>query len=136
MQLSVWLHRTAKDRGLAKHSLFDLLKPQGAFKEDSDWWISMVDHGAPWDYKANRPPWLLSDKFYFGGKMITIEEYRNIHYAFVGRAQGWTLEELKLGSIYAAHTNSNADRSTGLDGAGDQENIDWGSSLYDLWMSR
>ena len=75
------------------------------------WFYHQVNHEAPMDYKAkHRHPWwaMGDDTLQFRGGLITLEDYGNINYGYVGKAldiPGWILY---AGGGYAAFTGYGA----------------------------
>ena len=99
------------------------------------WFYNQVNHNAPIDYKVkDRRPWWTFNKrnFYFRGKKITLEEYGNINYGYVGKALGIPDWILYAGGGYAAITGHGDTGSIGtfFDSQEDHENIAWGIMIY------
>ncbi|NLV59364.1 MAG: hypothetical protein GXY67_11455 [Clostridiales bacterium] len=102
------------------------------------WFMLMVAPEMPWDYKfkGSRPVWAVIDEFEVAGRTVDLHEYGNINFGFVGSAQGWTLFELVTGSAAVALVTKGDLSAGGLDGAGDQELIQWGYDLYNQMMGK
>ena len=101
------------------------------------WFYNQVNHGAPMDYKsAGRHPWwtLGCNKFYFRGRMITIEEYGNLNYGYVGKALDIPDQMIFAGGGFATFTKKGSDRSDRpdyyFDSEEDHANIGWGIDIY------
>ena len=104
---------------------------------DFPWFISQVNHGAPWDIKRKEPwektikstfPGSYDTKVVLFGKITTPEKLGNITYGYIGAAMGMGMNTLKTGSWVAA----------GLPMRGDawaNEYSDWTSIQegYDWW---
>ena len=74
------------------------------------WFKDKVYHLADWDYKNNIPGWLEESNVshvMVDGIEMTMEDYGNFHYGFVGYAMGFPREVLIMGSYYAHHTSHN-----------------------------
>ena len=79
-----------------------------------------------------------TETFIFRNKTITLAEYGNINYGYVGKALGIPDWILYAGGGYAAFSDPNGDRSNRIDYFFDSEedhnNIAWGISIYkEMW---
>ena len=80
------------------------------------WFIDKMDSLKIWDFKNTIPVWAQdigkTDKFIVHGQRMTLEEYGNFHYGFVGTVYGYDKTMLYLGSYYVnyrSHGNWNED---------------------------
>ena len=99
------------------------------------WFYNQVTHHAPMDYKQKeRRPWWAFDnaEFYFRGKMISLEEYGNINYGYVGTALGISDWVLYAGGGYAAVRAGGdiGNITTYFDSQTDHDNVAWGIAIY------
>ena len=74
------------------------------------WFKDHVNHKAIWDYKAKgrTPEWLIghdAQTVTIDGNEMTMEEFGNFNYGFVGYAIGIPRDVLIMGSIYAHYTS-------------------------------
>ena len=102
--------------------------------------MNQVNHEAPMDYKAkHRHPWwaMGDDTLQFRGGLITLEDYGNINYGYVGKAldiPGWILY---AGGGYAAFTGYGAKSGRidyFFDDERDHNNIAYGITIYNqIW---
>ena len=90
-----------------------------------------VKYGGVWDFKARySDPMNTTAKF--NGEIISIEEFGNIHYGYVGKAGGFGDEELKLAAgIAQKAAGSEWSFESYWDDPRDQENIEYGIELYE-----
>jgi hypothetical protein len=95
-------------------------------KEFYFWFYNAVKSGGAWDLKRCVPwEWRFRPKYRFKSKNISLDEFGNLHYGYVGRAAGFSLMTLYAGSCYAAAKSktTKAERE-------DRKLIKWGYNLY------
>ena len=115
-------------------------------------WRSLVKDSARWDFK-DRIEQELQRSIMLGGEWFEFSVPGNIHYAYVGRAAGFTLQELHLGASWAEIRDPDHDgqpsqiripilgrfyfnpahKPTGYDDPYDYAAIEFGSALYDRY---
>ena len=119
------------------------------------YFYSKVNHNGEWDYKRNPPDWISQEEFEkyksatrFKVKMVclpdensnfpedgamTLEQFGNLHYGYIGSAMGIPADILFAGGGYAAISGGTAkieDRDTYYDSREDNQWIAYGILLY------
>jgi hypothetical protein len=94
------------------------------------WFKRVVSPGQPWDFKLCAPRSLRDvPLFRFRGRKISMEDFGNIHFGFVGHAAGFSLLQLQIGSWWADMEGTHG--GSGLNEAYDERCIAWGYMMYD-----
>jgi hypothetical protein len=102
----------------------------GRNRQLAAWTWDMVKPKGPWDFKLSAPKQVrLKPLWRFGGKQISAEDFGNIHFGYIGRAEALKLNYLKLGSWYV----DGFSRPVAKQELRDQKMIAWGYRLFDRW---
>jgi len=98
-------------------------------------WAALVQGGGPWDYKVELDEREL-ERIELGGTEYRSDVLANVHFGYVGRASGFSSEELLMGAGVAQVLSGTSDWSyfwSCFDDPADQAAISVGIYLYDQY---
>jgi RHS repeat-associated protein len=99
----------------------------GSNRSLSQWTFDMVKKDGPWDFKLSLgKDFRLLHRWHFGGKWISAEDFGNIHFGYIGAAEGLSCNYLKFGSWWVAgHPIPNSKNEYH-----DEQMIAWGFRIF------